>query len=129
MRAGSAGHGAWLVQLNPQPKPPPVWDHMLPEDLRAEPNRDFDMGGHVRDMLAEAGIALHSAWCFDVPERFSAADQLYTYLAWTRFHALGVMARPYAESKAALEAVMRRHAGPGGLEVRRGRFLWTARVD
>ena len=121
--------GAWLIQLNPQPKPAPIWDHMLPEDLRAEPNRDFDMGQHVRDMLAEAGIALHSAWCFDVPERFSAADQLYTYLAWNRFHALGVMARPYRESRDALEAVMRRHAGPGGLEVRRGRFLWMARID
>jgi SAM-dependent methyltransferase len=121
--------GAWLIQLNPQPLPAPAWDEMLPQDLRAEPHRDFDMGGHVREMLAEAGIALHSAWCFDVPERFTASDQLYTYLAWNRFHAMGVVARPYEQARPFLDAVMRKHAGPGGLEVRRGRFLWMARID
>lgn len=121
--------GAWLIQLNPQPAPAPVWDDMLPEDLRSEPQRDLDIGGHIRGLLDRAGIALHSAWAFDVPERFAAVDQLYAYLAWNQFHGLGLEAQPFETARRALEKVMARHAGPGGLEVRRRRFLWMARVD
>lgn len=121
--------GAWLIQLNPQPSPVPVWDPMIPEDLRAEPERDFDVGVHIRGLLDGAGIALHSAWSFDVPERFASVEQLYAYLAWNQLHGLGRQAQPLDTARPALEAVMARHAGPGGLEVRRRRFLWMARVD
>jgi SAM-dependent methyltransferase len=121
--------GAWLIQLNPQPAPTPEWDAMLPPDLRGEPNRDFDVGGHIRDLLDGAGIALHSAWTFDVPECFTAVDQLYAYLAWNQLYGLGLLARPFEAVREDLEAVMARYAGPGGLEVRRRRFLWMARID
>jgi SAM-dependent methyltransferase len=121
--------GAWLIQLNPQPSPVPPWDGMLPADLRAEPDRGFDIGGHIRGLLDGAGIGLHSAWTFDVPERFAGADQLYAYLAWNQLHGLGRQAQPFEAARPALEAVMARHGGPGGLEVRRRRFLWMARID
>jgi SAM-dependent methyltransferase len=121
--------GAWVIQLNPQPSPVPVWDEMLPTDLRAEPDRGFDIGGHIAGLLDVAGICLHSAWTFDVPERFFAADQLYAYLAWNQLHGLGRQAQPFETARPALEAVMAKHAGPGGLEVRRRRFLWMARID
>ncbi|HEX5377807.1 MAG TPA: class I SAM-dependent methyltransferase [Phenylobacterium sp.] len=121
--------GSWLIQLNPLPAPTPAWDHMLPEDLRAEPDRDFDVAAHIRGELAASGIALHSAWTFDVPEHFAAADQLYAYLAWNRFYGMGRQAQPFETARPALEWVMAAHGGAQGLEVRRRRFLWAARID
>ncbi|MBR7621312.1 class I SAM-dependent methyltransferase [Phenylobacterium sp. 20VBR1] len=120
--------GGWLIQLNPMPSPRYAWDDELPEDLRSEPARDFDMAGHICGLLAQAGLALHSSWAFDVPEYFTDARQLYAYLAWNQFHGLGLRAQPLESALPALEAVMERHAGPEGLDVRRRRYLWSSRI-
>lgn len=120
--------GGWLIQLNPAPSPRYAWDDELPQDLRSEPARDFDMAGHIASLLAQAGLALHSAWSFDVPECFTDAAQLYAYLAWNQFHGLGLRAHPLESARPALEAVMAKHAGPEGLDVRRRRYLWSARI-
>ena len=120
--------GGWLIQLNPAPSPRYGWDDELPEGLRAEPARDFDMAAHIGGLLAQAGLALHSAWSFDVPECFTDARQLYAYLAWNQFHGLGLRAQPLESTLPALEAVMAKHAGPKGLDVRRRRYLWSAQV-
>ena len=120
--------GGWLIQLNPMPSPRYPWDDELPEDLRSEPARDLDMAGHIGGLLSEAGLALHSGWSFDVPEYFTDGRQLYAYLAWNRFHGLGLRAQPPESALPALEAVMAKHAGPEGLDVRRRRYLWCARI-
>lgn len=120
--------GGWLIQLNPMPSPRYAWDDELPEDLRAEPAREFDMAAHIDGLLAEAGIALHSGWTYDVPELFTDPRELHTYLAWNQFHGLGLTAQPLESALPALEKVMAKHAGPEGLDVRRRRYLWCAQV-
>ena len=120
--------GGWLIQLNPMPSPPYAWDDELPEDLRSEPARDFDMAGHIAGLLSQAGLTLHSGWSFDVPEYFTDARQLYAYLAWNQFHGQGLRAPPLESALPALAAVMAKHAGREGLDVRRRRYLWSARV-
>ena len=120
--------GGWLIQLNPAPSPRQAWDDELPEDLRSEPDRDFDMAGHIAGLLAQAGLALHSGWSFDVPECFTDPRQLYAYLAWNQFHGLGLRAQALESALPALEKVMAKYAGPQGLDVRRRRYLWCARI-
>ena len=76
----------------------------------------------LRARLEAAGVCLHSAWTFDVPEILSGARELYRHLTWLRdeppsFEALGPR----------LQAVLDRHGG--AVDMRQKRFLWKAVIN
>ena len=106
-----------LAYLQP---PVPAWNHSLPESLRLVPDTET-MPHVVYDRLAAAGIDLHSAWTFDVPERFTEPVELHHRLAWERRSPLP----PFADVAGELEAVFAA-AGTGGVVIRQRRFLWKA---
>ncbi|MFO1013955.1 MAG: class I SAM-dependent methyltransferase [Caulobacteraceae bacterium] len=112
--------GAVLIQLNPGEWRAPAWAESLPGDLRREEAPGIET--EVRARLEAAGVCLHSAWTFDVPEILSGARELYRHLTWLRdeppsFEALGPR----------LQAVLDRHGG--AVDVRQKRFLWKAVIN
>lgn len=117
--------GASLIQLNPLDGPAPTWNAELPEGLRIAPTGE-DIGSRIAGQLARAGLAVHSAWTFDVPEHLPTVRDLHAYL--TFLHAPDA-ALSFEATAPALQAVFDRHAGDQGLEVRQRRYLWKAVVD
>ena len=120
--------GAWLIQLNPLPSPMPAWNDDLPEGLRraenpANPDHP-NLPDEIQAQLREAGIAPHSAWTFDVPEVFTALDELYRALTFMRFEP-GVLTLD--EARPHLEHLFARN--PRGVDMRQRRYLWTAIAD
>jgi SAM-dependent methyltransferase len=114
--------GATLVQLNPAPPPPPEWNDALAPSLRIEP-AGFDIEARIARLLAQAGLAFASAEFFDTTEDFETPEQL-----WLRLSFLREDAPTFPATEAALTRIFRDHAGPGGLQMRHRRFLWTART-
>jgi SAM-dependent methyltransferase len=118
--------GAVLIQLNPQPLPAPAWNGELPEPLRIPPPMVGPFREVIEPRLALSGLELHSCWSFDVPEIFPDPRELYVFLSWGF---LPGEVPAYAEVQADLESLFARHAGAGGLVLRRERFLWKAVVE
>lgn len=119
--------GGALIQLNPV-DPWAAWFEALPPALRgpsAQQAGGFEaIAGLIADRLAEGGLALHSAWTFDVPEVIATPEDLYAFLTWLRDDP------PAPEAvRADLERLFRDFAGPEGLELRHRRYLWKAVVD
>jgi 23S rRNA (guanine745-N1)-methyltransferase len=116
--------GGALIQVAYMSTPVAPWNDELPEALRmrAEPEA---MPGHVHERLDQAGIPLHSAWTFDVPELFEDPEELYKRLAWDRKRA---DVPPYEAVRDALTRLFDRHAHGHGLTLRQRRFLWKATV-
>lgn len=119
--------GGALIQLNPV-DPWAPWFEALPGPLRGPSVQQaggFEaIAGRIADRLAEGGIALHSAWTFDVPEVIATPQDLYAFLTWMRDDP------PAPEAVGPdLERLFRDFAGPAGLELRHRRYLWKAVVD
>ena len=118
--------GAVLIQLNPVSTPIPIWNDELPEQLRIPPQLIGSMREVVEQRLALEGLELHSCWTFDVPEIFPDPEQLYVFLSWG---CTPEEVPAFTEVRAELQALFFNHAGPDGLALRRGRFLWKAVVS
>ncbi|MFC3078312.1 class I SAM-dependent methyltransferase [Phenylobacterium terrae] len=120
--------GGALIQVNPV-DPEAAWFAALPAALPL-PGRFREAGGfetiagRIADRLAEGGLALHSAWTFDVPEVIATPQDLYAFLTW-----LTDDPPPAQTVRADLERLFRDFAGPEGLELRHRRYLWKAVVD
>lgn len=112
--------GAVLIQLNPGDWTAPAWADALPRDLRLREASDIE--ADVRAGLAAAGIGLHSAWSFDVPEIIEDAQALYDFLTWLRDDP------PAFETlRPPLQSIL--NEGGGQVDVRQKRFLWKAVID
>jgi SAM-dependent methyltransferase len=122
--------GARLIQVNPLPSPVPAWNDDLPSNLRLRENPANpghpDLPAEIAAQLAAAGLRLHSAWTFDVPEVFTQPDELYRYLTFMRFEE--GLPTP-EEARRHLERLFASYAHDGGLVVRQRRYLWMAVVD
>ncbi len=112
--------GAVLIQLNPGAWKAPAWADRLPPGLRT--GEALDIEADVRASLAAAGIGLHSAWTFDVPEIIEDAQALYDFLTWLCDDA------PAFEALRPLLQSILDDAG-GQVDVRQKRFLWKAVID
>jgi len=117
--------GATLIQLNPHSFSAPPWLEALPESLRFEVYPYGGMRESVGRRLAEVGLIFHSTWTFERPEYFDDVEQVYRMLAWG---STPDEVPALAEVRPTLEAIFAGHAGPAGLAVPRGRFLWLAVV-
>lgn len=126
-----ARKGAVLLQLNPMNVDVPAWNDELPERLRmpvAAPVAYLDRSAirmAVERHLTVAGLCLDSCWSFEVPEVVPDALQLYRWRTWG--HTSDEVPL-FEEVHAALEGIVARHAGPDGLAIPFGRFLWKAVV-
>jgi hypothetical protein len=80
----------------------------------------------VKSHLSRGGLALHSAWTYDVPELFDDPRELYTRLSWG-YTSDEVPA--WDDVKSILEQIFSSFATePDGLVMRHTRLLWTASV-
>jgi SAM-dependent methyltransferase len=122
--------GATLIQLNPMGrKQVPDWNQALPEGLRQPRPESGDADSIVRLIerrLTVAGLCIHSASTFDVPEWFHKPVDLYKFLTFGE-DARSVPAWEDVEDD--LERLFARYAGPKGLEDRQRRYLWKAIVS
>lgn len=118
--------GTILMVLNPKESVLPAWNDLLPEPLRLANPRTYSRQESVERRLALAGLALHSAWSFDVPEYFDTPRDLYTRLSWGS-------ADDEVPSFTAVSPLLGRifadYAGADGLALPHGRFMWQAVVD
>ncbi len=118
--------GATLIQLNPMEWAAlPSWNSDLPPALRLAPYEGA-MRAAVERRLADAGIALHSCWTFDVPEWFDDPREFYVWRTW------GEAAEDvpsYAEVAPGLARIFARYAGSHGLAIRHCRLLWQAVIE
>jgi SAM-dependent methyltransferase len=122
--------GSSLIQLNPMGrKEEPDWNQALPELLqlpspdRADANSIVDA---IEARLAGAGLCIHSAWTFDVPEWFHKPLDLYKFLTFGE----DPKSMPtWEEVEDDLERVFACYSGEKGLEDRQRRFLWKTTVS
>ena len=119
--------GALLIQLNPLETPIPPWAERLPEPLRAATGIEYQYGmlNTVKHQLAEAGLQLHSAWIYDVPEFFDDPRELYIRLVWGY---LPGEVPSWGEMKPLFTEIFAEYAWPQGLALRHTRLLWMAMV-
>ncbi|HEX2561010.1 class I SAM-dependent methyltransferase [Phenylobacterium sp.] len=119
--------GGALIQLNPVDLTAPWFEALptalpLPGAYRAAGGFET-IAGRIAARLAEGGLALHSAWTFDVPEILAEPEDLYACLTWMTDDP-----PPLTAVRADLERLFREFAGPKGLELRHRRYLWKAVV-
>ena len=119
--------GAVMIQLNPLETPIPSWAEGLPEPLRSATGIEYEYGmlNSVKYQLAQAGLELHSAWIYDVPEFFDDPRELYIRLVWGY---LPNEVPAWADLKPVFQKVFAEHAWPQGLPLRHTRLLWMAEV-
>jgi SAM-dependent methyltransferase len=103
--------GTILFVLNPKESMLPVWNERFPEPLRLANPRTYSRQESVERRLGIAGLTLHSAWAFDVPEYFATPQDLYDKLSW------------------GFTQIFAEYATKQGLAVPHGRFMWQAVVD
>ncbi len=118
--------GAILFVLNPKESRLPIWNDRLPEPLRLANPRTYSRQQSVERRLGLAGLTLHSAWSFDVPEYFATPQDLYDKLSWgytpdevPSFTAVAPI----------LTQIFTDYADEKGLTVPHGRFMWQAAVN
>ena len=121
--------GARLLQLNPCSRAiEPLWNQALPESLRLpvpDPEATGDMRNAIERRLAAAGLALHSAWSFDVPEWYHSPLDLYKSLT---FGEDPKDIPDWNDVRSDFVELFERHASGPGLEDRHRRLLWLAQV-
>jgi hypothetical protein len=115
-----------LIQLNPAITVPPAWNVALPPVLRRPDQYPGSIRDGVERRLAEAGLRLHSAWSFDVPEVFDEIEQFYSYLRWGLTDA---EAPRFDEVAPVLTDIFAHFGTRDGLDVRQRRLLWKVVVD
>ena len=122
--------GSSLIQLNPMGrKEEPDWNQALPELLqlpspaRADANSIVEL---IEARLARAGLCIHSAWTFDVPEWFHKPVDLYKFLT---FGEDSNSVPSWEEVEGDLERVFACYSGTKGLQDRQRRFLWKTTVS
>jgi SAM-dependent methyltransferase len=118
--------GAVLLQLNPMPLPPPVWNNELPEALRWSGPGEFSMRQSVTYALSLGGLEMDSCWTFEVPETFADPYELYVLFSWGH---LPEEIPSYEEARPVFESIFERYGGPNGLKIDYGRLLWKAVVE
>ena len=88
-----------------------------------------ESAGTMRDLierrLSVAGLALHSAWSFDVPEWYHSPLDLYRNLTFGE-DPQDVPA--WSDVRPEFVELFERHASGPGLGDRHRRFLWMAEV-
>ena len=118
-----ARSGAILLQLNPFPLPPPLWNEQLPEQFRLLAFGPPTMEQTVRQRLAHNQLTIHSCWTFQVQETFPTPEEFYTFITWghdpTSIPSLAQLAPT-------LSRIFQEYALPDGLDVPFGRFLWQS---
>jgi 23S rRNA (guanine745-N1)-methyltransferase len=112
---------AILLQLNPAPTAPPIWNQHLPPPFQLPDFPPPTMEQTVKQRLTQNGLAIHSCWSFQVPELFATPADFYTFITWG--HAPADVP-PLTELAPTLDRIFRDYATPAGLEVPFGRFLW-----
>lgn len=122
----AAKPGTILFVLNPKESILPVWNERLPERLRLANPRTYSRRQSVERRLALAGLTLHSAWAFDVPEYFATPQDLYDKLSWGY---LPDEAPSFTAVSPILAQIFTEYADENGLAVPHGRFMWQAVVD
>lgn len=118
--------GTILFSLNPKESPLPVWNERLPEPLRLANPRTYSRRQSVERRLGIAGLSLHSAWAFEVPEYFATPENLYDKLSWG--HTADEVPS-FPEVSSILAKIFDEFADKNGLAVTHGRFMWQAVVD
>lgn len=119
--------GATMIMLIPDTLPMPAWGNHLPPALQWTVGTDPNWARNTMEpRLAKSGIALHSWWSFDVPERFTEPEQLYARLTWGN---TPNEKPPYAEVATQLATLFADHASTNGLALRHRRHLWKAIVE
>ncbi|MCA9926673.1 MAG: class I SAM-dependent methyltransferase, partial [Anaerolineales bacterium] len=118
--------GTILFVLNPKESLLPVWNDRLPEPLRLANPRTYSRRQSVERRLGIAGLTLHSAWAFDVPEYFATPQDLYVKLSWG-YTADEVPS--FTAVSSILTQIFAEYADKQGLAVPHGRFMWQAVVD
>jgi SAM-dependent methyltransferase len=120
--------GAVLLALTfPGADPLPPWNAQLPAPWR-RPDAEGPTEGMreaVERRLAIGGLALHSAWTFDVPEVLPNPEQFYRMLA---FGSTPEEIPTLTDARPALEQIFVEHGTPEGLIIRHRRLLWKAVV-
>ena len=118
--------GAVLLMLVPDWTPLTAWTAELPEPLRWQGSDDPHWARPaIEQRLAIARLSLHSWWSLDVPEPCPDPEALYAWRTWGCTQDEGPS---FAEVAEDLERIFARYRGPGGLEIRRRRYLWKAVV-
>jgi len=120
--------GAILIQLNPLETPLPPWADLLPEPLRSAAGIELQSGmlNTVKYRLELGGLALHSAWTYDVPEFFDDPHELYTRLSWGYIPG---EVPSWDDVQSIMEQIFSDYSsGSDGLAMRHTRLLWTAFV-
>jgi ubiquinone/menaquinone biosynthesis C-methylase UbiE len=120
--------GAILIQLNPLETPLPPWANRLPEPLRSAAGIESQTGmlNSVKYRLELGGLALHSAWTYDVPEFLDDPHELYTRLSWGYIPG---EVPAWDDVRSIIEQIFSDYSTePDGLVMRHTRLLWTAFV-
>jgi hypothetical protein len=112
--------------LIPDIVPMPPWHDLLPPVFRWQVGDDPNWArAAMEPRLNKSGIELHSWWSFDVPEYFSAPEELYVRFTWG--HTVDEVPS-YAEVASQLAEIFAQH-GAEGLALRHRRHLWKAVID
>ncbi len=117
--------GAVLIQLNPLDLPPPSWNDQLPKPLQFPQLERHTGYSSVEWRLEEVSLDFHSYWNFVVPEYFPDPEQFFIFRAWGEDPE---DVPTFPEVQPDLERIFAHHAGPAGLPILRGRFLWKSVV-
>jgi SAM-dependent methyltransferase len=117
--------GAVLLMLVPDMTPLTAWTAELPEQLRWEAGNPHWARPAIEQRLTAAELSLHSWWSFDVPELFPNPEELYVWRTWG---CTPDEVPSFAEVAADLERIFTQYGGPGGLEIRRRRYIWKSIV-
>jgi SAM-dependent methyltransferase len=119
--------GAVIIQLNPLETPIPPWAERLPEPLRSASGIEYQYGmlNSVKYQLEQAGLNLHSAWTYDVPEFFDDPRELYMRLVWGF---LTTEIPTWNEIKPIIQEIYAEYAWSQGLVLRHTRLLWMAMI-
>lgn len=115
--------GAVILMLTPEKLPPEPWNDLLPKPLRRPTAGSLSRYESILARLLDAGLEYDSWWQIEVPETFTAPEELYKYLAW------GLppeKAPSYGEVEHVLVRIFTEYGGRGGVPVRFGRLLWKA---
>ncbi len=118
--------GAILLQLNPAPPPPPIWNKSLPKAFQLPEFAAPTMEQTVRERLAQNNLTIHSCWTFQVQETFPTPEDLYTFITWGHDP---TDVPPLMQIAPTLNSIFQDYGTPDGLDVPFGRFLWQSVKD
>ncbi len=117
--------GAVLIQLNPSPLPPPIWNKRLPKQFQLPEFEAPTMEQTVKQRLAQNQLTIHSCWTFQVQETFPTPEDFYTFITWGHDP---TDVPPLTQLAPTLNRIFQEYGIPDGLDVPFGRFLWQSIV-